>query len=337
MKKVFVSGGTGFVGSYLIRQLLKKGYHVRALKRKNSPTQLLDDIKDQIEWVEGDINDFPSLSEYLQDINQVYHAAALISFNAKDRHKMLKVNVEGTENLVNLALEYGIEKFLHVSSIAALGRTEKTNKVNENSLWENSQLNSDYAISKFKAESEVWRGIQEGLSAVIVNPSLIMGSGFWHQGTNKLFQQIDKGLLFYTKGSSGFVDVRDVARASIQLMESDISGERYILNAQNLSYKDVFNLISENLKKQPPRIQASSWMLNLMWQFDSIKSSVLGVDAKFSKELIRSFETNFEYENNKIVKDLGFRFIPVEQTVVETAAQYLQSKKYNTIFSILND
>ena len=337
MKKVFVSGGTGFVGSYMIRQLLKKGYHVRALKRKNSPTLLVDDIKDKIEWVEGDLNDFPSLSDYIQGVDQIYHAAALVSFNAKDRYKMLKVNVEGTENLVNLALEYGIEKFLHVSSIAALGRTEKSNKVNENSLWENSHLNSDYAISKFKAESEVWRGIQEGLSAVIVNPSLIMGSGFWHQGTNKMFQQIDKGLLFYTKGAGGFVDVRDVAKASIALMESDISGERFILNSQNIPYQDLFTMIAKNIKKPAPKILASSWMLNLMWRFDSIKSSVLGVDSKFSKELIRSFETKFDYENNKIVKDLGYEFIPTEQTISQTAIQYLESKKNNSIFAILKD
>jgi nucleoside-diphosphate-sugar epimerase len=168
MNKVLVTGATGFLGSYILRLLLKKGYKVRAIRRSSSPMAMLQDIADKVEWVEGDVTDLPFLEEATKDIDYVYHAAAAVSFNSKDKEKMMLVNGIGTENIVNVCLDNGVKKLLHVSSIAALGRKENVTEIDENAQWENSPLNSDYAISKFKAECEVWRGIQEGLNAVII-------------------------------------------------------------------------------------------------------------------------------------------------------------------------
>jgi len=239
-KQVLVTGGTGFLGAYLLAYLVKKGYQIKAIKRKTSSMDLVKNIQHKIEWLEGDILDTPFLETAMKGVQQVYHAAAIVSFDPRDAAFMLKVNAEGTANLVNAALYEGVEKLVHVSSIAALGRKEFQPNINETAQWENSKENSNYAISKFKAECEVWRGMQEGLKIAILNPSVIIGAGNWKQGSCQLIQKVAKGLQFYPKGSTGFVDVRDVARAAILLMESDISGERYILNGANWSYQKFF-------------------------------------------------------------------------------------------------
>jgi dihydroflavonol-4-reductase len=335
MKKVFLTGASGFLGSYLLRALLDKGYQVRALKRKNSPLYLIQDIADKVEWVEGDITDFPSVEEAMEGIETVYHAAALVSFNSKDKADMLKVNFQGTENIVNIALEKGIQKLLYVSSIAALGRKENMQLVNEEAQWENNKYNSDYAISKFKGECEVWRGVQEGLPAIIVNPSMIMGAGFWHSGTAKMFRQIDKGLMFYPKGGNGFVDVRDVASASIALMESKIEGERYILNAENLTFKNLFDQIAAALNKKPPFLKANDLLIDFMWRLDAFKSTLLGISPVLTKELARNMQLCFEYDNDKIKKDLGFQFRPMNQTITDTANSYLEAKKIKANYGVM--
>jgi dihydroflavonol-4-reductase len=336
MKKIFLTGASGFLGSYLLRALVRRGYQVRALKRKSSPLHLVQDILNQVEWVDGDINDFASLEEALEGIEDVYHAAALVSFDSKDKAEMLKVNFQGTENIVNIAQEKGIRKFLYVSSIAALGRKENVKVINEEAQWENNKYNTDYAISKFKGECEVWRAIQEGLSAVIVNPSMIMGAGYWHAGTAKMFKQIDKGLMFYPQGGTGFVDVRDVAEASIKLMESDVVGERFILNAENLFFKDVFDQIAQVLQKKPPFLKAGKGLIDLMWRLDSIKSTLLGISPVLTKELARNMQLYFEYDNSKIKKELNFQFIPIRQTIAETGLSYLDAKKNKVPFNFFS-
>ena len=335
MKKVFLTGASGFLGSYLLRALLDKGYQVRALKRKNSPLYLIQDIADKVEWVEGDITNFPSVEEAMEGIETVYHAAALVSFNSKDKADMLKVNFQGTENIVNIALEKGIQKLLYVSSIAALGRKENMQLVNEEAQWENNKYNSDYAISKFKGECEVWRGVQEGLPAIIVNPSMIMGAGFWHSGTAKMFRQIDKGLMFYPKGGNGFVDVRDVASASIALMESKIEGERYILNAENLTFKNLFDQIAAALNKKPAFLKANDLLIDFMWRLDAFKSTLLGISPVLTKELAKNMQLCFEYDNGKIKKDLGFQFRPMNQTITDTANSYLEAKKIKANYGVM--
>ena len=202
-KQILVTGGTGFLGSYLLRILLKKGYQkIRALKRDSSDLSLVHNVKDQIEWVEGDLLDPESLGDAMEGVRQVYHCGAMVSFDPKQSNQMMRVNVEGTENIVNIALEIGIEKMVHVSSIAALGRTKETPNVNEETYFKRDENNSNYSISKYLSEQEVWRGIAEGLPAAILNPSVIIGSGFWNKGTGRMFQKVWDGLKFYPVGST---------------------------------------------------------------------------------------------------------------------------------------
>lgn len=199
---ILVTGGTGFLGSYLLRALVTAGKPVRALYRRHIPDQLLD-VKDRVEWVQGDVLDVGSLEEAMQGVAQVYHCAAIVSFHPDRRAQMLKINVEGTANVVNIALDAGVKKLVHVSSVAALGRAKEQAAINERSQWEESSNNSYYAISKHLSEMEIWRGIAEGLPAVIVNPSIILGSGYWHDGSGMLLKTPGKNFPIIPKASTG--------------------------------------------------------------------------------------------------------------------------------------
>lgn len=335
MKTVFLTGATGFVGAYLIQYLLQKGYRVRALRRERSNTALIQSIENQVEWVVGDILDEPLLEDALQGVQHVYHAAALVSYQPTDAELLLQINHQGTANLVNAALYAGVEKFLHVSSIAALGRKEHQTHFDENTQWENTKLNSNYAISKFRGECEVWRGIEEGLSAVIVNPSVIVGAGYWHTGTGHFFRQVAKGLSFYPVGRTGFVDVRDVAKASIALMESDITAQRFILNGENWTYQQLFETIARALQRRAPRLKLPAWLGELAWRADYAKSRLLGTQPLITQEIIQKTQGDFNYSNEKIIKAIGYQFQPLAETIQQTALAYQQSQAEHLQFGLL--
>lgn len=335
MKKIFLTGATGFVGSYLARYLVASGHEVRALRRVSSPLHLLADAAEKIEWIEGDLQDESLLEEAMRGVDAVYHSAAVVSYDAADAEMMLRVNGEGTANMVNAALYAGVSKFLHVSSIAALGRKEFVSHFDERASWENNKLNTSYAISKFKAECEVWRGMEEGLKAVIVNPSVIVGAGYWHLATGQFFSQVRKGLSFYPQGSTGFVDVRDVARASIALMDSDISGERFILNGSNQSYLNLFSQIAKCMQKRPPRWLLRSWMAGIAWRAEALRAKIFGTKPLITPEILRTVQNSFSYSSEKIQQQLGYSFLPFEQTIAETASIYMDSQKNNQPFGLL--
>jgi len=324
MKKItFVTGGTGFVGAYLLRYLVREGAHVRALKRADSPMDLVAEIADKVEWVEGDILDVPSLEAATQGVDSVYHCAATISFDPRDRERMMKVNIEGTANVVNLCLSQNIRRLLHVSSVAALGREADTTYVNEAVKWSDSTLNSNYAISKFKAECEVWRGAAEGLDVVVVNPSIIVGSGYWEKGSTALFKTIQKGMKHYPAGGTGFVDVRDVAKASIGLMNSEISGERFILNSENMTWQDFMVLTATQLQVAPPTQLIQGLPLEIFWRVEWLRSRLLGTQPILTRETVRNSAHTIYYDNTKISEALDFQFLPIAATVHETAAQFV--------------
>ncbi len=327
-KTIFVTGGTGFLGSYLIRYLLKKqAGNIRALKRVTSSMALLQDVHDQIDWVEGDILDIPLLEDALEGVDEIYHCAAVVSFDPKDIKMMMDINVTGTANMVNIALTKNIRKFIHVSSIAAIGRAEGKADVSEKTKWQNSKFNSNYAISKYQAEQEVWRGEAEGLNIAIVNPSVIIGSGFWKSGTARFWPQVYHGLKFYPKGASGFVDVRDVAKYMIQLMESDISSERFLLNGDNLSFQNFFGLVARQIGKSEPTIKVNTLIAEMAWRLEKLRAKVTGKSPLITKETARNSSQTYIYKNQKSLNALNFKYTPIKHTIEETSVQFLEAAK----------
>ncbi len=326
-KTILVTGGTGFLGSYLLRYLVSYGFkNIRATKRKNSRMDLVIEIKDKVQWLEGDILDIPFLEEAMERIEQVYHCAAMVSFQTKDKNRMMEVNEGGTANIVNVALQKNIQKLIHTSSIAALGRVEGTCAVDENATWEHNELNSNYAKSKYNAEMQVWRGMAEGLTIGIVNPSLIMGSGFWEEGTPKMFKTLSKNFPYFPKGGTGMVDVRDVAKAMIRLMNSDIVNERMILNEKNLTYKNIFAQIADSTEAKIPSKEISPLLSAIAWRLEWLRSKLTGANPLYTKENANTTKHFFEYKNDKSKELLNFEYTSIEETLKATGQQFLESK-----------
>lgn len=325
--QIFVTGGTGFVGSYLLRYLLKEGYsNIRALRRKESRMHLVEDIAARVQWVEGDVTDFETLENAMEGVAVVFHCAAVVSFDARDKKWLKQVNADGTANVVNTALHHKVAKLIHVSSVAALGRSAHSNRIDETAKWEPGSLNSIYAISKFQAELEIWRGVEEGLSAVVVNPSVILGSGEWKgSGSSKIFHLIGKGLPFYATGQNGFVDVRDVARFMMQFLEREPDGQRYILTADNWPLEKLGATIARAMGKRPPWIRISPFVGELAWRGDRIRSIFTGVRPVITRETVLNARQHWEYVNDKS-RALDFTYIPLEQTIEESSRQWMESK-----------
>jgi dihydroflavonol-4-reductase len=314
---VLVTGATGFVGSELVRQLLLAGTKVRALKRPSSQIPAILKNEASIEWVDADMLDYYSLEDAIQGINKVYHCAAFISFRAQDKKQMMRVNVEGTANLLNISMAAGIRKFLHVSSVAALGKSKRGEPVTEKHHWEFGRGQSGYSVSKYESEMEVFRASAEGLNVVIVNPSIIIGKNAGKEGSGQLFERIRQGLSYYPSGSSGYVDVEDVARAMILLMESDISDKRFIINSGNWSYRDIFTEAAQQLGKKPPHIAVRPWMLNIASYGTGILSVITGKKYSLSRDTVRAAFKKQNYSNERIKKTLNLEFRSVKDSISE--------------------
>lgn len=325
MQKILVTGGTGLVGSYLIRHLLRQGHQVRALKRASSKMGLVDDIKDKVEWVEGDILDIFALEDAMKGIDNIYHCAAVVSFDPRDRQLMYQTNIEGTANVVNIALDSNIKKLVHVSSISALGRVKNFSTLSENTKWETSKHNSHYSITKYESEQEVWRGIAEGLNAVIVNPSMIMGAGYWDSGTCGFFTKVWNGLKFYPQGGTGYVDVRDVVEVMQLLMDSEINNERFVLSSADLTYKEFFNLIGQFLNKKAPSIKVNKWIGETAWRVEYIKSLLTNSRPLVTKETYHSSSKTFYFDGAKIEKAVNFSYLPIEKTIKDTCEVFIKT------------
>ncbi|MEP7167797.1 MAG: NAD-dependent epimerase/dehydratase family protein [Bacteroidota bacterium] len=330
---IFVTGGTGLVGSHLLFDLVLKGENVRALKRKNSDISFVKNIFsshpqlfEKIEWMDGDVLDIFSLQEAIKGISKVYHCAAMVSFIPAEADDMMKININGTANVVNLCLENKMEKLCYVSSVAAVNRINEDETIDENSQWTISKRNSNYAISKYGAEREVWRGIAEGLNAVIVNPTIIFGPGNWKTGSTALFPQIRKGLKFYTDGTTGFVDVRDVSKAMILLMESEIRSERFIINAENLNFKKIFDWIAEGLGKPKPFIYAYGWMRSVAWRAEALKSFLFNTKPFITKETAFAAHKKVHFSNEKIKKAISIEFIELQKCIKETCEIFMKQE-----------
>ncbi|MFZ6050601.1 NAD-dependent epimerase/dehydratase family protein [Halocola ammonii] len=327
-----VTGSTGLIGSHLLIDLLKKGESVRAMKRKTSDISVVKDLFrfyqceslfSKIEWVDADVTDVPALEEVMTNVSRVFHCAAVVSFHPSDEEKMFKINVEGTANVVNVAMAVGVEKLIYTSSVAALGRNKAGEHIDENSTWKSGSFNTKYAVTKNAAENEVWRGIEEGLSAAMVNPGVVIGPGDSSRSSGALLGKVDSGLKFYPTGTNGFVDARDVSKAMIRLAESDISEKRFILVSENLKFKELLDTMANKLGKKPPSVAAKPWLLKLATRAMWLLEKLTGKKALVTRDSVRSSPHDFFYDNARAKKELEIDFIPVVEAV-ENAVAFLR-------------
>lgn len=327
--RVLVTGGTGFLGAYIIRELVEKGYAVRAIRRSPIlPVFIAPAIGQQVEWVSGDILDVTGLEEVMEGVDAVIHAAAKVSFSARDRRELFSTNIDGTANVVNIALEKNIRRFIYISSVAALGRAGNGEHVTEEKKWGDSKWNTNYAISKFHGEVEVWRGIGEGLPAAIVNPSTLLGYGDWNSSSCTLFRSAFREFPWYTEGVNGFVDVADAARAVVCLLESDVIGQRYILNGDNWTFRHLFENMADGFGKKRPYREATPVLAGFAWRMARFKSYFTGQPSLLTRESARVARSKTFFDNNKILQQLpGFRFTPLEETIKTACKAYLSVLK----------
>lgn len=334
---ILVTGASGLLGSHLILALLKNGYQVKALATaETSKNKALQTFKaynadevlfNKVTWCFGNITDSEFLFEILEGVDYVYHCAAVVSFSPKDIENMNHINVKGTEALVNMCLLRKIKKFCHVSSVAALGKNTDSDVITEETHFVNSPQNSNYGISKYNAEREVWRASEEGLQVVIVNPSVILGPGDWLTGSSNMFSSAYKGLKYFSDGVTGFVDVRDVAAIMIKLMESNINHQRFIVCAENLPYSEVFNQIHDNFGKKRPSIKASIFLAAIVWRIEKIKALLTNTNPLITRETVIAAFQKVHFSNQKVKTALKHEFIPVNKSLETICKIYLLQRK----------
>jgi nucleoside-diphosphate-sugar epimerase len=330
---ILVTGGTGLVGAHLLYHLLIENNSVKAIHRKKSDLNAVknvfsyytDDFEfifQKINWIEADITDVYLLEKAFENVTEVYHSAALVSFNPNDYKAMRKINIEGTSNIVNLCIDKKVKKLCFVSSIATIEKSLKNNNIDEECEWDTELNNYGYAITKYGSEMEVWRASQEGVDVIVVNPGVILGAGFWSNGTGKLFSKIYKGLKFYSEGITGFVSVKDVVEVMIQLMKSNKKNERYILVSENCSFKDVFFQMADNFDKKRPSIKTTKLMGSIGWRLEKIRSVITGKPPILTKQTSKSIHNKHYYSSEKIKKALNFKFEPISETIKSTCKSF---------------
>lgn len=329
--KVLITGATGLVGSEVARKFLSENHEVFALVRPGADKRLLADKHPKLTCVEGDILDLLALEQAIEPVDYVVHTAAVVSFVPRDRKMMYKVNQEGTANVVNVCLKYQTKKLVHVSSIAAIGRPDKRKQaaghdviLNEEQRWEDSPENSEYAKTKHMAELEVWRGIAEGLDAVIVNPTIILGEGDWEKSSTQLFRYVYREKPFYTEGIANVVDVKDVAEIVYRLAGSNITGERFLLNAGSISYHNLFNLIADKMNRKRPSFKVGKGLAEVIWRVEAVRTWLLGTKPLITKETAQSAARKITYDNGKVRKTLDFQFQSIEETVSRISESLLR-------------
>jgi dihydroflavonol-4-reductase len=335
---ILVTGGTGLVGSHLLYELCKAGEHVRVLTRNTSNIPNIrkvfsyytpdpESLLKKIQWHDADLLDVYSLADAMEGITEVYHCAAMVSFEPSHEAEMMRINIEGTSNMVNAALEKSIRKFCHVSSIATLGRTINEGLTSEETTWKSAPENSNYSISKYGAEREVWRASEEGLNVIIVNPSLIVGPGNWQQSSSNMFSKGYKGIRFYSSGANGFVDVRDVVSLMVRLMKSDIINQRFLINSENATFRYFFDLIHKGFDKSKPSIKAGKFLSSFAWRAEKFRSILTGSTPLITVETARSAHRVSRFSNEKILKTFpDYKFIPLEKSINDTCKLFLKDQ-----------
>lgn len=331
---ILVTGGTGLVGAHLLYKLTTENEKIRAIYRSEEKLKKVKEVFSfytsevaqhfsKIEWIQADITDVPSMIPIFKNVKHVYHCAALVSFNPKDYREMRKVNIHGTAIIVNLSIDAKVDKLCFVGSIAAVGNAINGEVITEENEWNDEDDNQGYAITKFGAEMEVWRASQEGVDVVIVNPGVILGSGFWNSGSSKLFTQVYNEFNFYTEGITGFVGVQDVVKSMISLVHSDVKNERFILVSENKSFKDIFFSIADGLNKKRPSKKIKPWQTQVFWRVAWLLSKINGKEPLLTKHSAKSAHNVSYYSSEKIEKTINFKFEKIEDVIKSISKNYL--------------
>ena len=332
---ILVTGGTGFVGAHLLFKLLNEKQTVRAIYRNEKKFETIkrifsyyttntEALFNAIDWVEADLNDVPALTEAFKDVTHVYHCAAFVSFEPDKFDLLQKTNIEGTANIVNLSIAFNITKLCYISSIAAIGEPKPGEITTEDTEWNPEVDNSVYAITKHGAELEVWRGTQEGLDAIIVNPGVIIGPGIWNYGSGSIIKTVHNNLKYYTSGSVGYVAVNDVVNALFSLMQSDVKNERFILVSKNWTYKKFLIFCAKALQVDSPKKEAKNWLLQIGWRLDWLKHKTTGKRRILTKQLAESLVSQSQFNGSKIKAHLTFEYSNLEAEIKETCELYLK-------------
>jgi len=324
---IAVTGANGLLGSFVVRKLIEQNETFIAIKRKGSDVSLLDDVTEKINWYDADILDTVSLSEALINATHVIHTAAVVSFNPRRANQVMDINVQGTRNVVNTCLAHGIKRLVHISSVAALGRQKGQSIINENNKWVDTSLNSVYAKSKYFAELEVFRGQEEGISSVIINPSLILAGANWNQSSAQLFKYVWQQQPFYMDGYLNYVDVTDVTDLIYTLLYANVEGERFIASAGKISYKDFFGMIAKEFNKKSPSVKLTKNFLKIGAVVESFRSWITGAEPRLTRETARLAGPEFLFENQKIRNSLNFEFQPIDKSLQRCCRYYMEKMK----------
>lgn len=324
--KIFLTGASGFVGSYIVRALLKEGFkNITCLNRSGTDTPLMKDFSNQVKWVKGDILDLPLMMDVLKNVDIIIHAAAMVTFSTKNKKKLLETAINGTANLVNVAMDCSVKKFIHISSVAALGRRKEQETITEKHIFSHTEFDTTYGLSKFLSEQEVWRAHAEGLPVTILNPALIVGAGDWHRSSVKVFSRVYNQSRAYPIGVNGLVDVRDVAKAVLLAVSSDCDGERFILSAENWSYKDFLYRIAQNLGVKPPKYPLDPFLAALAWRFYGLMGWFKNQSPLITRETVKSMSVRSSYDNTKSREILGISYRNITETLEETCNVFLET------------
>lgn len=318
---ILVTGASGLVGLHLIQYLSMQRLQIVALYKSAIPVLLPHTNEEYITWLACDLLDIGALASCFESITHVYHCAALVTYDKRLQQSMMETNVTGTANVVNFCLENKIKKLVFVSSISAIGKEAPQTLISEKTLWNTTDYEvSQYAISKHHAEMEVWRGIAEGLCAVIINPAVILGEGNINKSSTHLFKIVHDEFSYYTSGATAWVDVKDVVKAMVLLMGSEIQNERFIISAGNYTYKEIFDRMAHAMGKKAPHIYANTWLTELVWRISYIKSLLTGTTATITKETARNAHEINQYDNQKFLKAFpAFRYHDMGESIIRIA------------------
>ena len=334
-KKIVVIGGSGLIGSYIVRKCIAQGHEVLATNFHPMEAGYLNYIAPSATWKTLDIMNIFDLEDCFQGQDIVINTAAKVTFNPKSKKEAIRLAIEGTANIVEAASASGIQKLIHISSVAALGRKKMENHIDESSIFSHSEYDTMYGLSKFLAEQEIWRGYHEGLPATILNPAMVVGAGPWGQSSTKIITAIAGGLSRFPSGSNGFVDVRDVADAVIGALNPGTDGERFIISGDNMPYERFFKLISQGLGLKTNWKALTPTAASLAWRWEKIKSSFTGADPVITRDQVKSMMTKSIYQNEKSVRILGLNYRNIQHSIQESTRHFIKDGENSRKFSML--